>query len=63
VLPLTRTEHLRDLNYLFRRQQISLFMAENATSEEARGVHRELAGRYTARIAGARCPTAPLRVG
>jgi hypothetical protein len=52
-----------DLNYLFRRQQISLFMAENATSEEARGVHRELAGRYTARIAGARCPTAPLRVG
>ena len=52
-----------DLNYLFHRQQISLFMAENAASDEARSVHRELASRYAARIAGARSPTFPLRVG
>jgi hypothetical protein len=56
-------EHFMDLNYLFHRQQISLFMAENAASDEARSVHRELASRYAARIAGARSPTFPLRVG
>lgn len=52
-----------DLNCLFHRHQISLFMAENAASEEARSVHRELASRYAARIAGARCSTSSLRAG
>jgi hypothetical protein len=43
-----------DLNYLYQRHQISLFMADNAASEEARQVHRELAYRYAARIADAK---------
>lgn len=45
-----------DLNYLCRRHQVSLFMADNAASEQARQVHRELAGRYAARIADAKAP-------
>ena len=52
-----------DLNYLYQRHQISLFMAENATSEKARRVHQGLAETYAARIAGAKCPRPPLRVG
>ena len=43
-----------DLNYLYHRHQISIFMADNAASEEARRVHRELGKRYAARIAEAR---------
>ena len=62
-LPLTRTEHAVDLNYLYQRHQVALFVAENADSEEARRAHRELANGYAARIAGAKCPRAPLRVG
>ena len=45
-----------DLNYLYHRHQISLFMADNAPSQEARHVHRELADRYAARIADAKTP-------
>jgi hypothetical protein len=52
-----------DLNYLYQRHQVALFMAENADSEEARRAHRELATGYAARIAGAKCPRAPLRIG
>lgn len=44
-----------DLNYLYQRHQISLFMSENAASEPVRTVHRELAAGYAARIAGAKC--------
>jgi len=39
-----------DLNYLYHRYQVSLFMADNASSEEARRAHRELAEGYIARI-------------
>lgn len=42
-----------DLNYLYRRHQISAFMADHATSEAARRVHRELAQAYASRIAAA----------
>jgi hypothetical protein len=45
-----------DLNYLYQRHQVSLFMADNAASDEARRVHRELADRYAARIADAKRP-------
>ena len=50
-----------DLNYLYQRHQVSLFMAENAACEDARHVHREFADRYAAEIADAknsRRPTA-----
>lgn len=52
-----------DLNYLYQRQQVSRFMADNAANEHARRVHQELADGYAARIAGARCPRPALRVG
>lgn len=52
-----------DLNYLYQRQQVSRFMADNAASEQARRIHQELADGYAARIAGARFPSPPLRVG
>lgn len=45
-----------DLNYLYHRHQVSLFMADNATTQQARQIHRELAGRYAARIAEAKTP-------
>ena len=43
-----------DLNYLYQRHQVSLFMADNAASEGARRAHRELARGYASRIAVAR---------
>lgn len=45
-----------DLNYLYHRHQVSIFMAANAASDEARRVHRELAERYAAQIAHAKLP-------
>jgi hypothetical protein len=45
-----------DLNYLYHRHQVSLFMAENAASDEARSIHRELAHRYAGQIADAKRP-------
>lgn len=44
------------LNYLYHRHQVSLFMATNAASDEARRVHRELTDRYAAEIAEAKIP-------
>ena len=43
-----------DLNYLYQRHQISVFMAENGASEEVRQIHREFGKRYAARIADAK---------
>ena len=51
VLPLTNLEQDMDLNYLYHRHQVSLYLAEQAVSEEARRAHRELASGYAARIA------------
>ena len=56
-------ERFMDLNYLYHRHQVSLFMAENADCGESRRAHRALADGYAARIACARCPAAPLSVG
>jgi len=43
-----------DLNYLYQRHQISLVLAENADSEQAREAHREFGKRYASRIAEAK---------
>ena len=43
-----------DLNYLYQRHQISLFMAENASDATVRQIHREFGQRYAARIADAK---------
>ena len=43
-----------DLNYLFHRHQVALFMAQNAACERSRRIHGEFAERYGARIAEAR---------
>lgn len=51
MLPLTNMEQDVDFNYLYHRHQVSLYMAQNAASEEVRAAHRELADRYRARIA------------
>lgn len=45
-----------DLNYLYHRQQVSLFMADNAGNSAARRVHGRLADAYSARIAAAKKP-------
>lgn len=42
-----------DLNYLRRRHQVSLLMADNAACERARSAHRELAELYASRVAAA----------
>lgn len=54
MLPLTKMEQHMDLNYLYHRHQVSLFMADNADCERSRRVHRELADGYAARIAQAK---------
>jgi hypothetical protein len=45
-----------DLNYLYHRQQVSLFRADNAASDAARDAHRELASGYARRIRAAKNP-------
>jgi hypothetical protein len=52
-----------DLNYLYHRHQVSLFMAANAKSEGARRVHGELMELYAARIADVRSPRMSLQTG
>jgi isocitrate dehydrogenase kinase/phosphatase len=43
-----------DLNYLYQRHHVSLFMAANGSSDRARLVHAEFADLYAARIAQTR---------
>lgn len=43
-----------DLNYFYKRHQLSLFMAENGASETVRRIHHEFGERYAARIAAAK---------
>jgi hypothetical protein len=52
-----------DLNYLYHRYQVSLFMAENAACDESRRAHRAFADGYAAHIAGTERPRTPLSVG
>jgi hypothetical protein len=50
-----------DLNYLYRRHQISLFMAENGSTDQVGRTHGEFADLYAARIAETRQWCARLR--
>jgi len=43
-----------DLNYLYQRQQISRFNADNAACGDSRRAHRDMADAYGALIAAAR---------
>ena len=52
-----------DLNYLYQRHQVSLFMAHNAASYAARQVHRELAHHYATRIAEVKRPVLTIKAG
>lgn len=51
-----------DLNYLYERQQVSLFMADNANCEQARSAHRGLAEGYGKKIAEEKSKVRPLQV-
>ena len=51
-----------DLNYLYRRHQISLFMAKNGSTDQVRRVHGEFAHLYAARITEAKQAHTALRV-
>ena len=41
-----------DLNYLYKREQISLFRADNASCDSSRRAHRAMADAYASLIAG-----------
>jgi hypothetical protein len=43
-----------DLNQLYHRQQVSLFMSDNAPSAHARAIHLALADGYAAEIFAAK---------
>jgi hypothetical protein len=43
-----------DLNYLYKRHQIALFMAENGSCARVRQVHGDFADLYAARITDTR---------
>jgi hypothetical protein len=43
-----------DLNYLYTRQQVSLFHADNAACDKSRRAHQLMADAYTALIAVAK---------
>lgn len=45
-----------DLNYLYKRQQGSMFVEEHAQSFDVRPIHRDFAERYAARMAEVRMP-------
>ena len=45
---------MTDLNYLYKRHQISLYMSENAACVQSRTAHRELTDAYAALITTAR---------
>jgi hypothetical protein len=50
-----------DLNYLYFRQQVSQFNADNATCDNSRNSHQELADAYGLLIADARQPVRDIR--
>jgi hypothetical protein len=50
-----------DLNYLYHRQQVAIYSAENATCDRSREAHRSMADAYAALISVAKIEgTAPL---
>ena len=45
---------MQDLNYLYQRHQISLYMSEHAACERSRSAHRGLTEAYASLIATSR---------
>lgn len=45
---------MQDLNYLYKRHQVSLYRSEHAACERSRNAHRELTDAYAALIAYSR---------
>lgn len=43
-----------DLNYLYHRHQVSLYMSDNAKCHRSRSIHRSFTSAYAALIAGHR---------
>ena len=56
MLPLTRGSTGLDLNYLYFRQQVSQFNADNAACDNSREAHQQMADGYSSLIAEARQP-------
>ena len=50
-----------DLNYLYFRQQVSQFNADNAACDDSRDSHQEMADAYRLLIAEARQPVRDIR--
>ena len=50
-----------DLNYLYFRQQVSQFNADNAACDNSRDAHQEMADVYSSLIAEAKQPACELR--
>ena len=46
-----------DLNYLYKRQQVSLFHADNAACDRSRRAHRAMTDAYVSLLASARSDT------
>jgi len=51
-----------DLNYLYHRHQVSLFMADNAACEQSRLAHRGLVAAYAEKIEAAKRGRAPIQL-
>ena len=49
-----------DLNYLYHRHQVALFLSENAACEQSRAAHLGLVAAYAAKIAEMKGPLARL---
>jgi hypothetical protein len=43
-----------DLNYLYHRHQVSLYMSDHASCDRSRRIHRTFTDAYAALIAGRR---------
>jgi hypothetical protein len=48
------SEHNMDLNYLYHRQQVSLYCADNVACDRSRQAHRSMADAYAALISVAK---------
>ncbi len=51
-----------DLNYLYQRRQVSLFMSEHATCKSSRAAHSGLAEAYASRIEAAKQALSPIDI-
>ena len=49
-----------DLNYLYFRQQVSQFSADNASCDDARRAHQDMAHAYAALIRSSRNSLTPV---